>query len=43
MPQADDEDAEIITLMKKENAMIRAELTELRALLQQQGSEPEDD
>jgi len=41
MPRADDED--IATLLKKENAMIRAELAELKALLLQQVSEPEED
>lgn len=43
MPRADDEHEEIATLLKKENAMIRAELAELKALLLQLGSEPEDD
>jgi len=40
VPQADHEDEERATLLKKENAIIRAELAELKALLIQQGTEP---
>ncbi len=41
VPQANDEDEAVATLLK-ENAMIRTEIAGLKALLLQQGSEPED-